>query len=71
MNFQLKENLRSTDSRHHDDLIDSMAYMVAGLEARMRNEYCLMYVNARPWWLPDFIYKWILKKVLVMANFRY
>lgn len=69
--FILKNNLRETDPRHHEDLMDSMAYMVATMEAKMRDEYCCMYINPRPWWIPNSIFKWILGKVLAMANFRY
>ena len=70
MTFVLKENLREAPIEHHDHLVDSVAYMVAGLEARMRNEYCLMYIKRRPSWLPDVLYRWVLRQVLCLAIFH-
>jgi len=70
MTFVLKENLRETPIKHHDHLVDSVAYMVAGLEARMRNEYCVMYIRQRPRWIPDVLYRWVWSQVLCLAIFR-
>jgi hypothetical protein len=69
MTFVLKESLRETPIKHHDHLVYSIAYMVADLEARMRDEYCLMYIKQRPWWIPDVLYRWILRQVLCLAIF--
>ncbi|HEY6022150.1 MAG TPA: hypothetical protein VIY48_20465 [Candidatus Paceibacterota bacterium] len=69
--FILQDRLRETDSRHHDDLVDSVAYMVASLEAKMRDEYACMYIKQKPRWIPKAVYHWLLSKILVMANFRY
>jgi hypothetical protein len=70
MKFSLEDRLRQTSLRHHDDLVDSFAYMIAGMEAELIDRYCLMHVKQRPWWLPDFMYKWLLGQLLVLSYFK-
>ena len=57
-------------SSHHDHFIDSVAYMVAGMEVELINNYCLMYVKRRAWWLPEPIYKWFLRQFIVLVYFK-
>jgi hypothetical protein len=64
-NLEVVETLSS-----HSDFVDAYAYMIAGLEAKLRGEYLLLYVKKRPTWFPDFLYRWILSKVLVLTVFK-
>ena len=68
--MKLEERLRETPARHHDHFVDSVAYMVAGMEAKLLNDYCLLYIKQRPWWLPEIVYRWMLKRILVLAHFK-
>ena len=60
MNINLKQ----------DDVIAKHAYMMADKQAQTINNYCKLYIKERPKWLPDFLYKWIIGKVLVLAMFQ-
>jgi len=61
--------IENTDPRH-SDLIDSRAYMFACQEAKFRDEYLLLYIKKKPYWLPNFIYEWLLSKLFVLAYFK-
>ena len=53
-----------------DEVLAKHAYMIADKQAQTINEYCKLYIRERPKWLPEFIYKWVLKQVLVLAYFK-
>jgi hypothetical protein len=57
-------------NKKHSDMVDSFAYMVASQVFKYKENYTLMYIKKKPKYLPAFIYKWILKKVLIMAEFK-
>jgi hypothetical protein len=67
--FKLQDRLFPTD-HHHSDFVDAMAYAIATREAELRDHYVLLYVKKCPKWLPQLFYRWILGKVLVLAEFR-
>ena len=67
--MKIKDFLEKTDSRH-SDVIDSYAYLIASQMAKLRDEYVLIYIKKKPKYLPDFLYKWIVKKIVVIAEFR-
>jgi len=58
-----------SDERH-SDFVDAYAYMIAGKEMEMRESYILLHIKAKPWWLPERLYKWILSKVLNLNEFK-
>ncbi len=58
-----------TDPKH-SDMIDSIAYMIAAEEAKITDEFILLHVKKRPWWMPERLYRFIIRQVLVMAKFK-
>jgi hypothetical protein len=70
MNSTLKDSLRETSAQHHGHLLHSFAYMVAGMEAKLLNDYCLMHVRQKPWWVPEPFYRWLLSQSLVLTHFK-
>ena len=69
MNLTLRDRLRATDPRH-SDMVDAFAYAIAAQEARIQDEYVLLYVRAKPQWVPGFVYRWLLSKLLVLTFFK-
>ena len=67
--MKIEQYLIETDKKH-SDFVDAIAYAIAGRMIKMRDEYLLLYVKSKPWFIPEFIYKWILKKLLVIAEFK-
>jgi len=67
--MNLESVLTDTDERH-SDLVDSMAYAFAAQMYKYRDDYVLLHIKKCPKWLPEFVYKWVLSKVLVMNNFK-
>jgi len=68
MSFKLEDRLTPTNS-HHSDMVDAMAYWIAEEEARIQNEYVLLHIRKRPWWFPEFFYRWFLSNILVIDRF--
>lgn len=66
---ELKYYLKETDSRH-SDMVDAFAYRIAAEMAKIHNDYFLIHIKKCPWWLPEFVYKWILSKVLELSRFN-
>ncbi len=67
--MNIKDYLKETDPRH-THMIDSVMYMFAVHEAEVRNCYLLLYVKKKPWWMPEFVYRFILKRVLILNEFK-
>lgn len=67
--MNIKNYLVETDSRH-SDMIDAYCYAFAAQEFKAREEYILMYIKKKPYYIPEFVYKWILGKLFVLAEFR-
>lgn len=67
--MELSKFLFETNPRH-SDMVDAMAYMWAAQEFKWREEYTLLYLQKRPWWLPKHLYKWIVSKIVVLAYFK-
>lgn len=65
----LESYLNYTNSKQ-SDLIDSLAYMWASKIFKYKEDYTLLYIKPKPKYLPSFLYKWLLKKLLVLAEFR-
>lgn len=66
--MKLENYLKETDKKH-SDLIDSMAYMWSSQIFKFKEDYMLLYIKKKPKYIPNFMYKWILKKVVVLAEF--
>ena len=64
-----KLKLKET-SKDHSDMVDSFAYMMAAQEAALREQYVLLHIKKKPWYLPELFYKFILQKVLVLSSFK-
>lgn len=61
--------LKDTDPKH-SDMIDAFAYAIAEKEASLMNSYFLVYIKNRPKYIPLFLYRFIIKKVVHLAEFR-
>jgi len=66
----LNSILYDTDPKH-SHMLDSIAYMYAAHEAKLTNEYILMFIKAKPWWLPKWLYHKLLSLVVNLANFKF
>lgn len=66
---KLRDYLEETDPKH-SDAVDVLAYLIASHEAKMRDEYVLLHIKAKPRFLPEFVYKWLLKKLVVLSMFK-
>jgi hypothetical protein len=51
-------------------MVDAMAYAVAAQIAYLQNEYVLMHIKPCPWWMPNFVYRWLLSKFIYLRMFR-
>ena len=69
LRLEIDKTLLKSDELH-DDWLEGLAYKIAAEYAKLREDYVLLYIKKRPKWLPEIIYRWILGKVLVLANFR-
>jgi hypothetical protein len=67
--MELRTRLTELDG-HHSHFVDAMAYAVAGEFARLQNEYVLMHLKPRPWWMPAALYRWIVSKIVYLRLFK-
>lgn len=67
--FKIENRLIDTDSRH-SDMVVSIAYMIASQYAKLHEDYVLLHISKKPWYIPEFVFKWVLKKVLVINRFK-
>ena len=67
--YILSRALQDTDPKH-SDFLDAFAYMVSAKEYAIRGEYLLLYIRKRPVFIPEFLFKWMLSKLLVVALFK-
>lgn len=50
--------------------MEEHAYLVAQEQAKIMDGYIQVYIKKRPAWLPHFLYKFILTKVLAVNLFK-
>lgn len=62
--------LQNTDPRH-SDMIDVLAYGIAVREAKLKEAYFLIHIKLKPKWMPDFLYKFILRRVVHLTMFKF
>lgn len=55
------------DSRN---IIEKYAEAIAFNRARLIDGYCQLHIRKRPWYLPAFLYRRIMKKLIVLNFFR-
>jgi coproporphyrinogen III oxidase len=55
---------------HHRDMVDSVAYAMSAKYAKLKDDYFFIYVKKKPRYIPLWLYRWILQKVIVLANFK-
>ena len=67
--MNIKDYLTKTDSKH-SDMVDSYAYMMASQYAKLKDDYFFIYIKKKPKYCPMFIYKWFIKKFVVIVNFK-
>ena len=53
-----------------ETIIEKYAYAMANKQCEIIDGYCKLYIKKKPKYLPEFVYKYILKKVVVLANFE-
>lgn len=64
-------NILRPTSDEHSHMVDAMCYsLIAEREARLMNEYVLLHIRQKPWWIPNVFYRWILSKLLVLNRFK-
>jgi len=68
--YTIPENFLDITTSKHSDFIDSVAYMHASLVFKYREEYCLLYIKKKPKYIPEFVYKWIVSKIVHLAKFN-
>lgn len=66
--FRFRNRLHKTDKARMQ-LVEDQIHMSATHEAKMTNGYILLHVKARPWWIPNVVYEWVLGKILVINRF--
>lgn len=68
-NIDYKFKVIEDTDKTPNQLIDDYVYLKAKEEAEIIDAYLLLHIKQRPWYIPEFIYKFILKKILVMNRF--
>jgi hypothetical protein len=53
-----------------EESINKYSYMVAKKEVEAIDEYFILHVKERPWWMPNKVYEWILGRLLVLNRFQ-
>ena len=55
----------------YSDFVDSAVYSMYAIKyAQIIDDYYLLCVKKKPWWLPNKLYKFLLKNILVLINFK-
>ena len=67
--MNIKDHLTKTGSKH-SDMVDSYAYMMSSQYAKLQDDYFFIYIKKKPKYCPMFIYKWFIKKFVVIVNFK-
>lgn len=59
------------NTEYHFDLINSNIYgLVALSRAEFTEKYFLLHIKRKPKYMPQFIYKWFIKNLVVKSEFR-
>lgn len=53
-----------------DDILGKHADAIAFARAKLIDGYCQIYIKKKPWFVPKFLYRWIIKKTVVLAFFK-
>jgi hypothetical protein len=67
--MELEAYLEDTTPRH-DHLVDAFAYAFAAQIAKLHNDYLLLHIKPRPWWVPKFIFNWFIGKIVRLDIFK-
>jgi len=69
MDKEIRKYMNKT-TEYHSDMVDAYAYMIAGHYAKLKDDYFFIYIKKKPKYIPNFIYKWFIKKFVVFAEFK-
>ena len=67
--MEITDYLHKTD-RKHSDMVDAMAYKIASNYVKLKDDYFFLYIKEKPKCCPEFVYKWFIKKFVVLVNFK-
>lgn len=67
--MKIESFLFETDEKHCD-MVDAYAYMIAAQYAKLRDDYFFLYIKKKPWYIPQWLYKWFIKMFVVVVNFK-
>ena len=63
--MNIKDYLTKTDSKH-SDMVHSYAYMIASQYAKLKDDYFFIYIKKKPKWMPSFLYRAVIKRLVVL-----
>ena len=69
MELKVNNYIQKTDNKH-SDMVDAMSYKISAQIFKLKEEYVLLHIKKKPRYLPEFIYKWILSKILILTTFK-
>ena len=52
------------------ETLEKYAYAVADKQAELIDQYCRMYIKKKPKYIPEFVYRFVLGKFIVIAYFN-
>lgn len=54
----------------HQDMVNTVAYAIASRYAKIQDDYFFIYIKKKPKYIPEFIYRWFLKRFVVLNYFK-
>ncbi len=57
-------------NKPNTDFVDAIAYRLISRKSWMIDEYVQFRVKQKPWWLPEFIYEFLLKNLIELCYFE-
>ena len=67
---QYKVNTEEIDINGKQHYIDAFAYAVSTQMAVQLDNFFMAHINKKPWYIPKFIYDWLIKKLFVITKFK-
>lgn len=57
-------------NKYESDWIDSLVYMMSAEMAKEIDGWISLHIVKKPWWIPQFIYLWLISKLFVINKFK-
>lgn len=58
------------DLKREADMLVRVTDMYSTEQMRLLNDYVLLHIKARPWYIPEPLYRWLLGKLVVLSRFK-